>query len=129
MVTAANGFSGWVVIRRPILRVYEYVEDPMRWHEWVPLYNPVSVATGLASRRFEIDVGMPPFTQREAVEVVDRVPGRSITFQSHRVMPQTATYTFEPTAGGTLVTGLHVPRYWGAVSPWIGFVGRGERTT
>jgi TIR domain len=72
-------------------------------------------------KTFEVELGMSPWSLTDTVTCLDVVAGRSISLKS-RVLAQTATYLFEPTSKGTMVTALHMP--WGAaaLSPLMAFV-------
>ena len=117
--------NGWVLIERPIMDVFGYVCDPGRLTEWVPIYSAVDVPPGRGHVKegttFRATVGAAAFGIPETITCVNVVPGRSVTFRSQR-FTQTATYIFEPTSEGTLLTGMHTPWAWAALTPWIDFI-------
>lgn len=146
--------SGWVLVERPILDVFNYVTTTSRLCDWVPLWTKVESLDGETMKvgtAYDVDLAMPwelampwlpgaeatgadmfapwaallqasPLNRftRDRVTVIDMVLGRSVTLRSE-VIPQTATYTFEPSSRGTIVTADHDPWGFNAFNPWLGF--------
>jgi Polyketide cyclase / dehydrase and lipid transport/TIR domain len=118
-----------IMIERPIMEVFDYVRDPNRMPEWVPAYSAVMVPDDFDWKdpencSFGIAIGIDPWRIRDQVTCFDMVAGRSISFRNHTIFPQMATYTFEPTSRGTIVTATHIP--WGlgvlVFKPFMGFL-------
>jgi hypothetical protein len=95
-----------IIIKRPILDVFSYLEDVTLLCEWVPFYQSIIDVerddAGLASR-FTVVGQLPPLPP---VPVKSRIvgyrKGRSIAYRTE-VPFLTATYRLEPALGGTLV--------------------------
>ena len=123
-MSGANSINGSVLIDRPIMDVYQYFSNPDRLREWVPFYSAVDVPAGYAKAKepksFGVTVGMAPWEFKDTVTIVDAVMGRSLTYRSDR-FAVLATYLFEPTSKGTVVTAMHMP--WGvaAFTPLLSF--------
>ena len=122
---SASVFTASVLIDRPIMDVFDFVRDPQRLPEWVPLYSDVQLERDFfqgsaEGKSFSATIGMKPWGWSQKVQCLDIVGGRSITFKTEGLFPQTATYTFEATSKGTILTALHSSWGWHALSPWSG---------
>jgi TIR domain/Polyketide cyclase / dehydrase and lipid transport len=112
--------SSWVLIDRPIMDVYSFVLDIEQQPAWVALFSNVSIADTdnagnvTAFRALVWYMGLPYVAR---IEVLDRIPGRRVTFRT-MAPAQTATYEFEPSSKGTMVTATHRGWSWTALMPW-----------
>ena len=95
----------------PVARLYAYVTQPWRWHEWHPSSRSAlaSVSTLRAGEHFDEVIELQPFAplpirlRRETHYRVD-IADTDKTFQVHGQMRDgwlTIRYDFTPTAQGT----------------------------
>jgi len=105
--------SASILIERPILDIYRYLEDITKLSEWVPLFGTTTrVEPPVAGREcFDAQVWWGPFRWVSRVEILNRVPGRSLMYQS-TFPPQSAIWELQSTSRGTIVKATHVPRLW-----------------
>lgn len=111
---SAAEVSAWVLIRRPIWDVYVYLENVDYLTRWMPFYSQVRVVDkdpqSNQAAVFDALTWMPlPYWVR--VRVLDRVPGRTISYQCD-FPPQTAHWKLEPSSQGTIVKASHHSRLW-----------------
>ena len=121
-MTAHDSVSAWALIDRPIMDVFRYVADASRLPEWVPFYSSVKVTevdpkTGEV-KAFEAAFSLWAMGFITRIEIIDFVPGRRICYRTLSP-PQLATYEFEPSSKGTLVTASHAAWLGTAVGPWV----------
>lgn len=106
-MTMETLFSGWAIINRPIMEVFEYAADPRNLLEWFPAYSKVEVLDEHGGRptRFRATLAMSPLPWSPTVDVdiVEAQPGRRVSWRIMAV-GGAASCEFEPTSKGTVVT-------------------------
>lgn len=101
-----------VLIKAPILDVFDYLIDVQNFGRWAPYFIDAAVTEvdddGWPCR-YRARLGMTVETSYETdVDVADVQRGRWITYRSV-VPPQIATYSLQPSSAGTLLTASHNP--------------------
>lgn len=123
-MTRRVALNASVVIRRPIMEVFDYVANPSSVARWVPFYSQTSAPEELEgyATRFQAQLSLPWYRTPVDVEVVDIVPGRRIAYRAID-LGQTTTMEFQSSSNGTLVTATHSLWSWQglAASIWWPF--------
>jgi len=102
-------FRGSIIINRPILEIYNYVEDVRRISEWYPFYADVEVPSHqpvAGVLRFRATLAFKPFPiwmPAINVDLIDATPGRRLSYRSLDI-GATTTINFQPAVRGTLVS-------------------------
>jgi hypothetical protein len=112
-------FGGSVIINRPILEVYSYVEDVNSIVEWFPFYTEVAIIPPRRDSKvsFRAKMALKPLLNWGPiiyVDVIDYVPGRRISYRNLDI-GITITIEFQPALRGTLVTTTELLWGWQAV--------------
>jgi uncharacterized protein YndB with AHSA1/START domain len=116
-----DDFSLNIVIEREPAVVFAFVADPSNMPQWYEAVERVTVAADAPLGRgttLELVRSLPGGPAVNVVEITEYEPNTLVTFESRQgPTPFRYRYTFEPTAGGTVLTlegrisseGLHGP--------------------
>ena len=110
------------LIDEPVERIFAYLADPLRWHEFAPacvLRRRIGDGPSTVGARWEAADRIGPFTIRFVDEMVELEPNLRVVWLSSAPWNARVEYTCEETPAGTVI---HA-RYGGAMSGWMRLVG------
>ncbi|HEX5578563.1 MAG TPA: SRPBCC family protein [Candidatus Limnocylindria bacterium] len=109
-------------IDEPVDRIFAYLVDPPRWHEFAPacvLRRPMGNGPVAVGARWEAADRIGPFTIRFVDELAELQPNRRVVWLSSAPWNARVEYVCVETPRGTLIRA----RYGGAMSGWMRLVG------
>ncbi len=90
----------------PVGRVFDYLADPMKWHEFAPavaMRRPISDGPVRIGSRWASTDRIGPFRIHFTDELVELEPNRRVAWRSSAPWNAVTTYDCEPVEGGTRV--------------------------
>jgi uncharacterized protein YndB with AHSA1/START domain len=105
-------------LEHPVERVFAYLADPMKWHDFAPavvLRHPISDGPVRIGSRWSATDRIIFFKIHFIDELVEYEPHRRAAWRSSAPWNALTTYACEPMAGGTRVRAT----YEGEVSGWL----------
>ena len=110
------------VIDEPVERIFPYLLDPLRWHEFAPacvLRRRIGDGPVTVGARWEAADRIGPFTIRFFDELAALEPNRRVVWMSSAPWNARVEYACAETPHGTLIQA----RYGGAMSGWMRLIG------
>jgi len=112
-------------IDQPVERVFAYLADPLRWHEFAPacVYrrqigdDPPAVGT-----RWEATDLIGPFPMRFIDELVELEPNRRVVWWSSAPWNARVEYACEPDSGGTRIHAWYAGDISGSLQLLVGWL-------
>lgn len=106
----------------PIERVFAYLADPLKWHEFAPavaMRRPLGDGPAQIGSRWAATDRIGPFRIHFTDELVEHEPNRRVAWRSSAPWNAVTTYHCEPVVGGTRVRA----RYEGDIGGWLRLLG------
>lgn len=110
------------LIDEPIARIFPYLADPVRWHEFAPACverRRIDAGPIRVGARWEAADRIGPFTIRFVEELAELERNHRVVWLSSAPWNARTEYTCLMTPAGTLIRA----RYGGAMSGWMRLVG------
>ena len=110
------------VIDEPVERIFPYLVDPLRWHEFAPacvLRRRIGDGPLRVGMQWDAADRIGPFTIRFVDELAELEPNQRVVWLSSAPWNARVEYACAETPGGTLIRA----RYGGAMSGWMRLVG------
>jgi uncharacterized protein YndB with AHSA1/START domain len=109
-------------IDQPVDRVFAYLVDPMRWHEFAPavvMRRPIDDGRLRVGSRWRSADRIGPFTFRFIDELAVLEPNRRVVWLSSAPWNARTEYVCSPDGGGTRIRA----RYEGDMAGWLRLLG------
>jgi hypothetical protein len=106
------------LIDEPVERIFTYLVDPLRWHEFAPacvLRRRIGDGPPTVGARWEAADRIGPFTIRFVDELAALEPNQRVVWLSSAPWNARVEYICAETPGGTMIRA----RYGGAMSGWM----------
>lgn len=111
-----------VRLDHPVDRVFAYLADPERWHEFAPavaLRRRIGDGPPVVGARWTAIDRIGPFRVHFVDELVEHEPNRRVVWSSSAPWNARTEYACEPHGGGTRVRA----RYEGDIEGWLRLLG------
>ncbi|HEX6128024.1 MAG TPA: SRPBCC family protein [Candidatus Limnocylindria bacterium] len=109
-------------IDQPVDRVFAYLADPMRWHEFAPavvMRRPIGAGPVRVGSRWEAADRIGPFSFRFVDELAELEPNRRVVWLSSAPWNARTEYDCHPDASGTRIRAS----YEGDMAGWLRLLG------